>query len=689
MLVLNLSFSYTNSQLYNIKDKEGDEFSTIFEEDLLSNEILKDLSDYFTIFKQNYSNATLFQENKETNKTYLNNVNVTDISSIPELKDHHDSWICKMCLKSTAYIQKIADKKYGLKLLKKLATKICEKEVKLEKEVCEGAVDLYGDSLVEGVIYKYLSPQYLCTKNKLCQPHYKVLNHTEYAENLLKEKRIYHNETKSDQDTQIIAQVSDIHLDLLYKEGSNGECGLPLCCRNEEDLHFEYKNNSMLNVNNQMSYLEDITKEIRTSEIKDNSNEVLQTPLGFLQSNKNANYDLKSKLAGKYGYLGDCDIPIITVDSLFEDLFTKKPEIVMLTGDNVAHDTWKTTLDAALNATSAIVSSVMKYKTHDSIVYPTLGNHESKVVDNVDFHNKTFLKEFNSKYAEVYKPFLEHDQQAYDTFKKNGYYTTKHKDTDLRIVSLNSYNCDVLNFYLMKNVTDPGNQFTWLEEVLRQAEKNNEIVYIIGHIFPYNSFYLSECLYVYQAIVDRFSHIIKSQMFGHSHSDELLSMTSYFDKNNITSLLYVAPSATSYNGKNPSYRMYSYNTTSLDLLNYSQMRLDLSKANKEGKTSWKLAYNFNELYDHNCSDYEGIKKKMNTLVEDLDFTRKVWHEHSSGRVNTSKAKDEEVKRRGSNYLCNFNMDDKSENCKRPMSQTRKVYKVLEYFYGSWYAMLDD
>jgi len=49
-------------------------------------------------------------------------------------------------------------------------------------------------------------------------------------------------------------------------------------------------------------------------------------------------------------------------------------------------------------------------------------------------------------------------EEAYESFIDKGYYTKKHPNSNLRIISLNCFLCDTNNFYLIKNPTDPYNQ---------------------------------------------------------------------------------------------------------------------------------------------------------------------------------------------------------------------------------------
>ncbi len=55
---------------------------------------------------------------------------------------------------------------------------------------------------------------------------------------------------------------------------------------------------------------------------------------------------------------------------------------------------------------------------------------------------------------------------------------------NLKIISLNTQAQNNLNFYLLRDSTDPGKMFEWLENELKISESKEQLVYIIGHIPP-------------------------------------------------------------------------------------------------------------------------------------------------------------------------------------------------------------
>ena len=214
-------------------------------------------------------------------------------------------------------------------------------------------------------------------------------------------------------------------------------------------------------------------------------------------------------------------------------------------------------------------------------------------------------------YSNIFKEYF-YEDQAYESFKKYGYYTEKYKDTNLRIVVLNCLICDAWNFYIIGGRHQAAkDEFVWLEEVLRQAEKDGEYVYLIDH-FPINSnFQLTECAQRLRALIDRFDYIIRGYFSGHTHLDDISPVKTYFEPKPIININYIAPPITTYPGRNPSFRQFIIDSNTKNIIDYEQYRLNLTDANLKGTADWYIAYNATKLF--NVSDLTQLDKifKMN------------------------------------------------------------------------------
>ncbi len=133
-----------------------------------------------------------------------------------------------------------------------------------------------------------------------------------------------------------------------------------------------------------------------------------------------------------------------------------KPDIILWTGDNPAHNIWQDTRDEIKNITKTFVDYLTKKSNNTISVYPAVGNHEEYPNDQFNFKNFTQESSFLHEIGDIYRPLISED--IYQSFIKKGYYSVLHKNTNLRIISLNCFLCDSTNYYLFQNPTDPFDQ---------------------------------------------------------------------------------------------------------------------------------------------------------------------------------------------------------------------------------------
>jgi sphingomyelin phosphodiesterase len=148
--------------------------------------------------------------------------------------------------------------------------------------------------------------------------------------------------------------------------------------------------------------------------------------------------------------------------------------------------------------------------------------------------------------------------------------------------------CNNQNWWLLLNTTDPADELTWFIRELQTAELSGEKVMVIGHIPPGSN----DCLQVwsrnYYRIINRFEDTITGQFFGHTHQDEFQLFYDEHDEQSgnhfltlrPTSVAYVAPSVTTFDGVNPGYRVYTINADTNDVHDYETFFVNLTRANE-------------------------------------------------------------------------------------------------------------
>ncbi|XP_032936484.1 acid sphingomyelinase-like phosphodiesterase 3b isoform X2 [Catharus ustulatus] len=236
-----------------------------------------------------------------------------------------------------------------------------------------------------------------------------------------------------------------------------------------------------------------------------------------------------------------------------------------------------------------------------------MGNH--------DFHPKSQLPgkghRIYNRTAELWRPWL--SDASLPLFRAGAFYSEKlpGPGTRGRMVVLNT------NLYYDQNnetaaEEDPAGQFQWLEEILTNASRADEMVYIVGHVPPgffekkrgkpwfrrgFNERYLG--------IVQKHHRVIAAQFFGHHHTDSFRMF--YSSTGAPINVMFLAPGVTPWkttlpgvsNGaNNPAIRVVDYDQDTLQVLDMVTYYLNLTHANtmEEEFPVWEEEYRLTEAF---------------------------------------------------------------------------------------------
>ncbi|XP_046910955.2 sphingomyelin phosphodiesterase-like [Dermatophagoides farinae] len=352
-----------------------------------------------------------------------------------------------------------------------------------------------------------------------------------------------------------VLQISDLHIDLEYRENSNAVCNEPLCCRADSPPSTSS------------------TTKVKTSH-----------------------------RAGYWGDYRDCDVPLRLVDQTFQWIRQNHPDIeyILWTGDIPPHDIWNQTKQSQLEYIDIAGHLFDKYFSHVPI-YPVVGNHESLPMNSFPLYSHPAIKQ---KYS---KQWL-YDRLSSIWLRWGAYFATRAKK-GLKIISLNTNFCNTQNWWVLLNATDPGQQLEWLIQQLTESERLGEMVQIIGHVPPGSN----DCAQIwsmnYNQIINRFASIIKGQFFGHTHNDEFeifyREVRPELDSDHETTYMptnvaYIGPSVTTFGNVNPGYRIYVIDQQTFDIIDHETYFLNLTEANlarDRMPPQYRLSYRARQAYE--------------------------------------------------------------------------------------------
>ncbi|NP_001187973.1 acid sphingomyelinase-like phosphodiesterase 3b [Ictalurus punctatus] len=279
------------------------------------------------------------------------------------------------------------------------------------------------------------------------------------------------------------------------------------------------------------------------------------------------------------------------------------PDFIIWTGDDTPHVPNEDLGEEKVLGIIGNLTHIIKTLFPKTKVYSALGNH--------DYHPKSQLPPTqNNIYEQIQKLWEDWlDPASRDTFKRGGYYTEKLlNQTGFRVLVLNT------NLYydqnkITKNMSDPADQFKWADQVLTEAAKNKEKVYIVGHIPPgffekkrHKLWFTSEFNKQYIELIQKYHDIIIGQFFGHHHTDSFRMF--YSASGSPISAMFLSPAVTPWkttlpgvvNGaNNPAIRVFEYDKKTLLVEDVVTYYLNLTYANI-ARARWEKEYRLTEAF---------------------------------------------------------------------------------------------
>ena len=531
--------------------------------------IIANFISIFSLITENQNlNSNSATINDEENDYFINDMSEEDFikantepfDNFFNLEEGKSSY-CDLCHSGSDILLNTIIQEYKWSYLHSFCTYVCS--FALRKDICYAAVGRYGPVLLENSFKRLLNREKICTSLFICKSSVEYESIEEYGRRILKnknnhikkEKEENKNNSKGKEFTFI--QLTDTHLQLDYQEGKVINCNIPLCCRNTPE-ELGYKNN------------------------KNHKGEEL-------------------RFSKKYGAAGKCDANLEALKAFSIEAKKLKPDFILFTGDFSAHNVWEVSQDEIIEATQVSVDEMVKEVGENIPIYPAIGNHE-KAPPDIFFGTETVLLHGLGK---IFRKYL--TKEAYDTFSQFGYFSMLHKNTNLRIVSLNCLICDTMNFHLIGDSFQVARMFKWLENVLNEAEKNNEKVYLLDHIPLRGSQHTYDCTMRLKILIERYQNIISGLISAHTHRDEINLIREYTNPNQYSIINYIGPGLSTYTKCWPSYRIYYADTETKFINDFIQMRLDLDETNKNNKPIWFVSYQGTKYYNvTKMDDYETI-----------------------------------------------------------------------------------
>ena len=367
--------------------------------------------------------------------------------------------------------------------------------------------------------------------------------------------------------------------------------------------------------------------------------------------------------------------------------------MIIWTGDNIAHEVEK---DPSITTNATIqITELVENHSPDSIVFPIHGNHEFNPMNVQDFRKKDKDLVINLVgnawklwlTPEVKNEYISKSYYSYNaTTHPNANSEFKRKMGKTRIIGFNSQNCYFYNFELMNVDNDPAQQLEWFENLLREMEKNGEVGIVIAHMSPGVADCNSVVSLRMKALFDRFQHILRLNLYGHTHGEEFEVIRGVKDGKPI-GVNHLGPSFTTFTGRNPSFRAITLDVKTKLPIKIASYSLNLSKANKDDDfAKFFFAHELTEDYNLEDLSPNSIFNLTSRMMTDESLALKYLSNKSSrtGMESTPNGWDEQCRRMLSCHTSNSAYADARSCFKFTDYDSKSLQTYLfDFVYGSW------
>ena len=136
----------------------------------------------------------------------------------------------------------------------------------------------------------------------------------------------------------------------------------------------------------------------------------------------------------------------------------RKPDLILWTGDSISHDLIGISEEDVLESIRKLTNLIKKWFPQTPLVL-SLGNHDFEPANYQSFEktNSRFLDELSI----IWKDSFLGSEDSISKFREFGFFAVDAPDTigkDLRIISINTQSCYVINAALTKELNDSGKQ---------------------------------------------------------------------------------------------------------------------------------------------------------------------------------------------------------------------------------------
>ncbi|XP_004349335.1 hypothetical protein CAOG_02585 [Capsaspora owczarzaki ATCC 30864] len=362
---------------------------------------------------------------------------------------------------------------------------------------------------------------------------------------------------------------------------------------------------------------------------------------------------------GTAGPFGDynCNTPLRTLRSLFAYINATfsfdgnthandstapngRIDYVLWTGNNGPLDIWNSSWNRTLEA-NRLVRDLFLQTMPNVTVFPAVGSHDVYPDNLFNYNTDQYILD---AYADLWSPWFP-NKTLLEPVQRFGAYTQPIRP-GLRLVATNSYQSNKYNYFVALDRAQPRTteQIAFFTETFTQALMAQERLVIIGNIAPgsvdVTPTYSSGAI----QFIAAFPNSAVLNVYGYVHRD-LFSLIHAVTAGNATvepdlivdqpvDVVFSGPPVSPNSQVNPSFRVYTLNGTTFELIDHETYTFDLTGANAAAAAlstpatdeqlddialrSWAKLYNLKETYnmtDTSVASFANLSQRIRNEPE--------------------------------------------------------------------------
>lgn len=372
--------------------------------------------------------------------------------------------------------------------------------------------------------------------------------------------------------------LSDVHLQLGYVLGGEGNCTDGMCCTSHSRPAGAAEHVSHPTFHDS-HYLENGTFVV-----------------GEAVSPKDRTL-LPAATFGSYR----CDAPLVLVNNSLLSMASLSVEFdfAIFTGDMVDHDALDyTTINTTL-AEEAAGFLTIKHWLGDLPVYCVLGNHDAFPYGQLAPHGSGFEKAFGWN-SNLMARLWEDNRWINSTTARQvrehyaGFAVTAREGLKVVLLNLNAWFNKNMYSFAHTRLPDPFGVVRWLVDELAASEAAGERVWLQAHIPLANDDLMPLASRALAQVVARFSpHTITGIFYGHTHKDQFQVG---YEAGEPAYVAWVGQSITPIFDLNPAWRYYVVDASTYEILDSVNHWTDLQAVEDGSEPVWQASYSARSAY---------------------------------------------------------------------------------------------